>query len=175
MKNLLPTLIIFLLLGMCSEQACAIDGLYPVESKHILTRLDSIRFEKEDNKQGKTKEVVNTTTQSRFREIDFSTSSSSSFSLQEDVLFADRAISVNKVYPNPASDIAFVDYNMIESIRAKIVIRNLLGKVIAEYDLARGANKLRIPTNHYDSGLYFYTLIIGGKARASRKLFVKRN
>ncbi len=94
---------------------------------------------------------------------------------QEDLLFSDNSISIRKIYPNPASAAAYLDYNLLQNIRAKITIRNILGKVIKEYDLSRGERKIRIPTTEFDTGIYLYTLSINGQAKSSRKLIVKHD
>ncbi|NJL13043.1 MAG: T9SS type A sorting domain-containing protein [Microscillaceae bacterium] len=95
--------------------------------------------------------------------------------LQEELLFSDSRLHVRQIYPNPASSVAYLDYHVIENIQAKITIRNLLGKVVKEYDLIRGERKVRITTTSFDSGIYLYTLSINGKALSSRKLVVKRD
>ena len=95
--------------------------------------------------------------------------------LQEDLLFNDNSLSVRKVYPNPANAVAFVDYSLIEDITAKITIRNLLGKVVKEYDLVKGERKIRIPTVSFDPGVYFYSLSINGKPKRTNKLIVKHD
>ncbi|MDX2306119.1 MAG: T9SS type A sorting domain-containing protein [Microscillaceae bacterium] len=92
---------------------------------------------------------------------------------QEDFLFANEQLQITKIYPNPADLVAFMDYDMLESITAKVTIRNLLGKVIQEYDLNKGVNKIRIPTVNFDPGVYFYTLSINGKSVRGKKLLVK--
>lgn len=94
---------------------------------------------------------------------------------QEDMFFSDNSISVRKIYPNPASVAAYLDYNLLQNIKAKVTIRNILGKVIKEYDLPRGERKIRIPTTEFDTGIYLYTLSINGQAKSSRKLIVKHD
>ena len=94
--------------------------------------------------------------------------------LQEDFLFDSKQLRITKVYPNPADIVAFMDYDMLESISAKVTIRNLLGKVVRVYDLNKGDHKIRIPTVNFDPGVYFYTLTINGKSVKGKKLLVKR-
>ena len=94
--------------------------------------------------------------------------------ITEDFLFSTNQLKITKVYPNPADLVAFMDYDMLESISAKVTIRNLLGKVVREYDLNKGTHKIRIPTVNFDPGVYFYTLTINGKSVKGKKLLVKR-
>ncbi len=92
--------------------------------------------------------------------------------LNDDVLFSDDNISVMKAHPNPATVVTYLDYKMNERIQAKVTISNLLGKVVDEFKLQSGEHKLKIPTAHYSSGVYFYTLSINGKVLKSKKLIV---
>lgn len=95
---------------------------------------------------------------------------------QEEMLFESTQLAVKKLYPNPASSVAMVDYNIFKNeIKAKITVSNLLGKVVGEYDLLKSNRTIRIPTVEYDAGIYFYTLSINGKAVRSKKLVVKHN
>jgi hypothetical protein len=90
----------------------------------------------------------------------------------DDLLFSDENISVMKPHPNPATVVAYLDYKMNERTQAKLTIRNLLGKVIDEFDMQRGEHRLKIPTTNYEAGVYFYTLTINGKTVKSKKLIV---
>ncbi|NJO00756.1 MAG: T9SS type A sorting domain-containing protein [Bacteroidia bacterium] len=95
--------------------------------------------------------------------------------LNDDLLFTNKDLSVHKIYPNPASSVAFLDYRMIEDVQAKLTIRNLLGRVVKEYNLSKGERRIRIPTVDFDSGVYFYILSINGKAEKGKKLIVNHN
>lgn len=92
--------------------------------------------------------------------------------MQEDFLYFGNNLQIKTVYPNPANNEAFLDYNMIENIRAKVTIRNLLGKVITEYDLHKNEKQIKIPTVQFDAGIYFYSLSINGKSVKAKKLVV---
>jgi|GEM_PF-2906289 len=92
--------------------------------------------------------------------------------LNDDVLFSNEVISVMKVHPNPATIVAYLDYNMSAKVQAKITISNLLGKVIDEFPLQEGEHKLKIPASNYSSGIYLYTLSINGKAMKTKKLVI---
>jgi hypothetical protein len=92
--------------------------------------------------------------------------------MQEDFLYFGNNLQIKTVYPNPANQEAFLDYNMLENIRAKVTIRNLLGKVITEYDLHKNEKQIKIPTVQFDPGIYFYSLSINGKSVKAKKLIV---
>lgn len=95
------------------------------------------------------------------------------FLLQKESLYQNAEIKVSTVYPNPASAYALIDYNLQKKVDAKIIITNAIGTKVDEFRLNTSSKSLRLPTNRYASGVYFYTLSIGGKSKASKKLFVK--
>ncbi len=92
---------------------------------------------------------------------------------QDDLLYETPQFSISKVYPNPAREVAYMNYNLQQDLDAKVTIRNLLGKVVKEYDLTKGNHEIRIPTIQFDAGVYFYTLSINGKSLKAKKLIVE--
>ena len=91
----------------------------------------------------------------------------------DEILYQEEGIRVNKVYPNPANEAAYIKYQINEDIQAKITIRNLLGRVVGEYELPKNQTKIKINTNELESGVYFYTLSIGHKTLKAKKLIVE--
>jgi hypothetical protein len=165
MKNILTIFMI------CLLAATNILAYNLPETPLILTKVDSVGIEE------KNEDSEDLLTGSRLAHS-FNTKSNNTFSLskyrtlQDDVLFTSDKISVKKIYPNPASAMAYLDYRMIEDIQAKITVRNLLGKVIKEYDLEPNERQIKIPTMKFEAGIYFYTLSINGKALKAKKLVV---
>lgn len=96
--------------------------------------------------------------------------------LQEDLFYTSNKLNVGKVYPSPAIRNAYIEYNMLENLKAKITIKNLLGKIVREYDLnknkSKSNQKIHIPVSNLDSGVYFYTLSINGKAKKLSKFII---
>jgi hypothetical protein len=94
---------------------------------------------------------------------------------EKPAIYASRFITVNNVYPNPATDHAFVDYRMIgDHIKATIRVHNILGNAVGEYDLSSAENLMRIKTDDLSAGIYFYTLYIDNESVMTRKLIVKK-
>ncbi|MEJ2005968.1 MAG: T9SS type A sorting domain-containing protein [Cyclobacteriaceae bacterium] len=82
---------------------------------------------------------------------------------------------MNDVYPNPVTDFAFVDYNLLDrDAEAKIVIHNVLGSAIAEYDLPYLETRVKISADELNAGVYFYTLYVDNEGVMSRKLIVRK-
>jgi hypothetical protein len=68
-----------------------------------------------------------------------------------------------------------VDYNIInDDIEAKIIIHNILGNAIEEYDLPAAENKVKIRAESMNAGIYFYTLYLDNEGVVTRKLIVKK-
>lgn len=90
-------------------------------------------------------------------------------------IYDSRHITLQDVYPNPAVDYAFVDYQVLQDqVKAKIIVHNVLGNPMGEYELPIFENKAKILTSDLNAGIYFYTLYIDGEAVMTRKLIVKK-
>ena len=89
-------------------------------------------------------------------------------------IYTSRHISIQDVYPNPINDHAVVDYKILnDKIKAKIVIHNILGSQVGEYDLPSLESKVKIRGEELNAGIYFYTLYIDNEGVMTRKLIVK--
>lgn len=90
-------------------------------------------------------------------------------------IYSSAHITLHDVYPNPVTEHAFVDYKVLDSqIEAKIIIHNLLGNPIGEYDLPSLENKVKISADALSAGIYFYTLYLDNEGVVTRKLIVKK-
>lgn len=91
------------------------------------------------------------------------------------VIFQSKDITVEDVYPNPVQDLAFMDYRMHnESVTAKVVIHNILGRAIKEFDLSPYEDRAKIMTDEFVSGIYFYTLYLNNNGVLTRKLIIRK-
>lgn len=90
-------------------------------------------------------------------------------------IFTHPQIILHDVYPNPVVDFAYVNYNMASSdVEAKIVIHNILGNAIDEYNLPSSENRVKIRAEALNAGIYFYTLYLDNEGLVTRKLIVKK-
>jgi hypothetical protein len=81
---------------------------------------------------------------------------------------------ISGVYPNPVSDIAYIDYSIPGSVKdASIVITNLLGARVKEVRLESRSGKTGIHVSEMVSGIYFYSLIADSQVVVTRKFVVK--
>lgn len=93
-----------------------------------------------------------------------------------DKLFKNDKLVVNNIYPNPANEQAFLEYKVSGKFKtANITFYNLLGVQVADFELDKNDEKLRLQTSGWDPGIYMYQLVIDGKKIATKKLLVSRN
>ncbi|WP_162628135.1 T9SS type A sorting domain-containing protein [Arcticibacterium luteifluviistationis] len=97
-------------------------------------------------------------------------------SISKDKLYVDNEISISNIYPNPANDIAYLDYRLDSSRKtAKVSFYNILGGQVGDFNLETFENRLSVQTRTWDNGVYFYQLILDGKKVATKKLLVRHN
>lgn len=73
------------------------------------------------------------------------------------------AISVTSIYPNPATDIANVSFDVKDAGNAKIEILNAVGQVIISQDLGivSGQQNVAISTSDLSTGIYIVRIFVG--------------
>jgi hypothetical protein len=82
---------------------------------------------------------------------------------------------LSNVYPNPASEKVFFDYNAALSSGSRIlVIRDMAGRAVRESDLPDQQGTLEMDVRELETGVYFYSLIQNGTVLMTRKLVIKR-
>lgn len=90
-------------------------------------------------------------------------------------IYQSRFITLYDVYPNPIIDHANIDYKLHDDrVKTKIVVHNLLGNALSEYELPFSETSVKIKAEQLSSGIYFYTLYIENEGVITRKLIVKK-
>ena len=79
---------------------------------------------------------------------------------------------VGKIYPNPAKDEAYIDYQLQEGQTGKVMFFNITGQLLSEYTMFNGSNKLIINTERYKSGIYFYRVLVNNNIIENDKLII---
>lgn len=93
---------------------------------------------------------------------------------EKQTLYNSRQITLHDVYPNPVSNFAYVDYRILhERSKVRIVLHNILGNKLIEYDLPFTENLVKIRTDELSSGIYFYTLYVNNESVLTHKLIVR--
>lgn len=78
------------------------------------------------------------------------------------------------IYPNPTSNISFINLNLKSQADVKVTISNNLGQVVASKDYGRLSDNQILPlhTDNFSTGLYHIQIMINGKI-TSQKLIVE--
>ena len=91
------------------------------------------------------------------------------------LVFQSKDITIHDVYPNPVSDLAFIDYTIHnEAIKAKVVIHNILGRSMNETELPTSETRIKIQADELATGVYFYTLYLDNNGVLTRKMIVRK-
>lgn len=91
------------------------------------------------------------------------------------LVFQSKDISIHDVYPNPIVDQAFIDYRIYnEQLKAKVVIHNILGVAVGNYEMPVFENRVKIQADEFTSGVYFYTLYLDNVGVLTRKMVVRK-
>ncbi|MFN8715218.1 MAG: T9SS type A sorting domain-containing protein [Bacteroidota bacterium] len=78
--------------------------------------------------------------------------------------------------PNPYSDITVINCKVAETAtNAEIVVVNSLGERVRVLPATTGENRIQFNSDELSSGIYFYSLIVDGKAIATRKMMIIRH
>jgi len=94
---------------------------------------------------------------------------------EKELIYESTDLRINDVYPNPVSEYAIIDYNIMNrDVEAKVLIHNVLGSVVGEYALPYLESKITIKTDDYNPGVYFYTLYIDNDSVMTRKLIIRK-
>lgn len=80
---------------------------------------------------------------------------------------------LNGAYPNPASSLVNIKYNLLPGNDGYIILRNILGAEVAKAPISSGSGKVTFSVDNLSEGVYFYTLLLNGKATSTGKVVVR--
>ncbi len=82
--------------------------------------------------------------------------------------------SLSEPFPNPASTLLSFNYKVGSTQgNSQIMVYNLLGSLISSVDLSEAAGTVKLDVAELESGMYFYTFLINGKAVVSKKFIIR--
>ncbi|WKN42297.1 T9SS type A sorting domain-containing protein [Tunicatimonas pelagia] len=91
------------------------------------------------------------------------------------ILFANEALQISKVYPNPVASTASIDYDLQDGSQlATISVHNILGDQVLKLQLDQAETNLKISTDEFPNGIYFYTLQLNGQSVTTKKFVVRK-
>lgn len=77
------------------------------------------------------------------------------------------------VYPNPATDLLNVNYELAPGAKAQFELINIVGSKVLSAELDSRRSHTEIDLTNLNSGVYFYTLKVNGELAVSKKLVIK--
>ena len=92
----------------------------------------------------------------------------------DNIFYSDiNTVNSFNVYPNPATDyVNICYYSKNNHSSAKIIIYNALGLLVKEIQINEKQKIITVSVNNWESGIYFYTLMVGNDITA-KKVIIK--
>lgn len=82
---------------------------------------------------------------------------------------------ISSVYPNPATDRVFLDFNNPQSNNnVMLILSDFAGRKVREIIVPAGKGKLEVDLSSIENGVYFYSIIQDNQLVQTRKLVVKK-
>ena len=79
-----------------------------------------------------------------------------------------------RAYPNPTTNKLTINYSIDgNTANAKLGVFDIVGKNVKSYPLAGDKNQLTIDVSDLNSGVYFYSIMVEGKAIKTERVIVK--
>lgn len=79
---------------------------------------------------------------------------------------------ISTAYPNPASSMVSIKYDMQNAQKGKITFYDMLGKKVKDIELNEKQGIAKVDVSDFNSGVYFYTFMVNDKAVVTKKLIV---
>jgi len=79
-------------------------------------------------------------------------------------------------YPNPFNPITQIKYNLAETTDIKLSIYNINGQLVSELvngTKQAGQHVVDFDGSRFNSGVYYYTLEVDGKAMTKKMILIK--
>lgn len=79
------------------------------------------------------------------------------------------------IYPNPTTDVANVEFNVLSASDVNIVVTNMVGQVVYTNNMGEvnGVQKIQVDTTPFETGLYLVTITVNGVQVTERISVVK--
>lgn len=90
------------------------------------------------------------------------------------ILEVSKSNKIGKMFPNPASDLVYLSYNLSTKNAAYLQVFDVVGKQILKFDINSGNDRLVFPVSHLDKGIYFVSLVNGSEVIDTKRLIVNR-
>jgi hypothetical protein len=86
-----------------------------------------------------------------------------------------RNWSLSDARPNPAKDHTLIHFTLPEDfLSAQITIRNLVGTIVLNEQIAEGSDRISLNTQDLTNGIYIYSLVINNQTVKSKRLIIAK-
>ena len=77
-------------------------------------------------------------------------------------------------YPDPFTDYTFIPYELPVNTRGKIIVKDVLGKTIRVEQINSDIFELKLQTNNWALGVYYYSLEIDNEIIDTKRMIIAR-
>lgn len=86
-----------------------------------------------------------------------------------------KSVSIDQNVPNPFNQKTTISYSIPSQFsNASIVVFDLNGKLLLQYDNLKGKSQVAIEGNKLSAGMYIYSLLVNGKEITSKKMILTK-
>jgi len=82
-------------------------------------------------------------------------------------------VTLSNACPNPANNSVSLSYSVPQNSNAKLIIRNVLGSVVKDLNIAGNSGQINLNTTELADGVYFYSFLVDGKSQVTKKLVIR--
>jgi Secretion system C-terminal sorting domain len=79
------------------------------------------------------------------------------------------------IYPNPATDVAYVEFELTKSANVALVLTNTFGQYVQQFDLGvspAGTQRQALKVGHWPRGVYLCNIVADGQVLMCKKMVV---
>ena len=104
----------------------------------------------------------------------YTASAQTDIRIMDIVVMPDCDAYIEDNFPDPFNEYTYINYYLPEETEGKIIVNDMMGHVMVEYDLLIGENTLEIRNTNWAPGVYIYGLFVKGKAIEFKKMIINR-
>tara|TARA_Y100000385_G_scaffold255384_1_gene280966 strand:+ start:589 stop:1305 length:717 start_codon:yes stop_codon:yes gene_type:complete len=80
----------------------------------------------------------------------------------------------NDFYPNPTSTFSYLNYSILPTKAAEVIVTDILGTVVKNKIIQNSEGIVRLDMSNTPNGLYFANIYVDGKLDAIKRLLVRK-
>ena len=104
--------------------------------------------------------------------VEFQTRNSKIKVQNTDFVMPDNDAYMEDNFPDPFTDQTLINYYLPKDMEGKIIVNDMFGRIINEYNLKEGEHTLEIINQNWAPGIYNYGMFVNGKAIEFKKMVI---